>query len=179
MNSDTNNLYPVFICNFHTCNPKICTAQKLIKFKKAKEISVKQIQSQSIVLTPFSYTALSKEDKSLAQNYGLVGVDCSWNNIEGGSEALHKGIGRALPFLVAANPNNYGKPSKLSTLEAIAAALYILGAKQQSFDILNLVKWGNEFHKINQEYLERYSNAETSKEVVEMQTKIMDVLYKE
>ena len=126
MNSNTNNLYPIFICNFHTCNPKICTAQKLIKFKKAKEISVKQIQSQSIVLTPFSYTALSKEDKSLAQNYGLVGVDCSWNNIEGGSEALHKGIGRALPFLVAANPNNYGKPSKLSTLEAIAAALYIL-----------------------------------------------------
>ncbi|MHA1816848.1 MAG: DUF367 family protein, partial [Candidatus Heimdallarchaeaceae archaeon] len=150
---------------------------KIIISKKAKEIQIKQIRSQNIVLTPFSFTALSPEDRELALNNGLVGVDCSWNNIEGGEEALNRGTGRALPFLVAANPVNYGKPSKLSTLEAIAAALYILGDKMQSEEILSLVKWGNEFLKINKDYLDRYSKAKNSKEIVQIQTEIMDKLY--
>ncbi|MCK5304553.1 MAG: DUF367 domain-containing protein, partial [Candidatus Heimdallarchaeota archaeon] len=85
--------------------------------------------------------------------------------------------GRALPFLVAANPVNYGKPSKLSTLEAIASALYILGDKIQAKEILALVKWGDEFFKINKDYLKRYTEAKNSKEVVEAQTIIMDGLY--
>ena len=169
----------VFICNFHTCNPKICTAQKIVRSKKAVEIPIKQIRPHNIVLTPFSFIALSPEDREIAINSGLVGVDCSWNNIEGGDEALSRGTGRALPFLVAANPVNYGKPSKLSTLEAIAAALYILGDKKQSHEILSLVKWGNEFFKINQNYLERYSKAKNSTEVVEIQTEVMDSLYEQ
>ncbi len=177
MSSRNNKMIRVSICNFHTCNPKICTAQKIIRSKKAFEIQIKQIQSQSIVLTPFSFTAISIEDRELALRNGLIGVDCSWNNIEGGEEALSRGTGRALPFLVAANPVNYGKPSKLSTLEAIAAALYILGDRTQSEEILSLVKWGGEFLKINKKYLELYANAKSSKEVVEAQTNIMDELY--
>lgn len=177
MSSGNNKLIQVSICNFHTCNPKICTAQKIIRSRKAIEVQIKQIQSRSIVLTPFSFTALSIEDRDLALRNGLVGVDCSWNNIEGGEEALSRGTGRALPFLVAANPVNYGKPSKLSTLEAIAAALYILGDKMQAKEILSLVKWGDEFLKINKDYLKKYANAKSSKEVVEAQTIIMDELY--
>ncbi|MCK5410323.1 MAG: DUF367 family protein, partial [Candidatus Heimdallarchaeota archaeon] len=177
MSSRNNKLIQISICNFHTCNPKICTAQKIIKSRKAIEVQIKQIQSQSIVLTPFSFTALSIEDRELALRNGLVGVDCSWNNIEGGEEALSRGTGRALPFLVAANPVNYGKPSKLSTLEAIVAALYILGDKIQAKEILALVKWGDEFFKINKDYLKRYTEAKNSKEVVEAQTIIMDGLY--
>jgi len=149
----------------------------MIRFRKAKEIKIRQIRPKSIVLTPFSKIALSPLDRSYALQYGLVGVDCSWNNIKGGMEALTKGQGRALPFLVAANPINYGVPTKLSTLEAIGAALYILGVQEQAKDVFSLVKWGNEFLKINKPFLDAYSQAKDSKEVVAKQKIVMAELY--
>jgi pre-rRNA-processing protein TSR3 len=177
MNNMESQFIPVFICNFHTCNPKICTAIRVMKFKKAKEIYIKHIKPNSVVLSPFSNIALSPEDRDNAKKFGVIGVDCSWNDIEGGRKALEKGSGRALPFLVATNPTNYGDPSKLSTLEAIASALYILGATDQSKEILNLVSWGEEFMKINGEYLKSYSQAKNSKDVVKKQKEFMNRLY--
>ena len=177
MKSNSNGEIPVYICNFKTCNPKLCTAVRVLKFKKAKPISVNKIHSKYVVLTPFAEVALSPADYESASTSGLVGVDCSWNDIEGGKSALQKGIGRALPFLIAANPNNYGVPSKLSTLEALAAALFILGSEKQCLDILSLVSWGNEFLKINEEYLKKYSKCKNSIEVITRQNEIMNKLY--
>ena len=177
MNSSTKKGLRVFVCNLRTCNPKICTAARILRFDKAVEINSNKIRNTSIVLTPFSEIALSPADKDLAMKFGIVGVDCSWNDIETGKKILGKGKGRALPFLVAANPTNYGVPSKLSTLEAISASLIILGAKKQAMEILSLVKWGEEFYKVNKEYLDAYSKAKDSKEVVKIQTKIISNLY--
>jgi len=167
----------VYICNLHTCNPKICTAVRVIRFNKAKDISANNIKREHIVLTPFSETSLSRADRELIFKLGIVGVDCSWNDINNGKRILNKGTGRALPFLVAANPTNYGVPSKLSTLEAIAAALYIIGEKELSKEMLSIVKWGEEFYKINREYLEAYSNAKDSSEIIILQREIMSRLY--
>ena len=76
---------------------------------------------------------------------------------------------RALPYLVAANAVNFGKPFKLSTVEAFAAALYILGEKEQAALILNKFKWGHSFIELNAESLDRYSKAKNSTEVVRIQ----------
>jgi pre-rRNA-processing protein TSR3 len=73
---------------------------------------------------------------------------------------------RALPFVLAANPVNYGKPFQLSTVEAFAAALYILGEVRQAKKILGIYTWGPHFLELNREPLDDYRRARTSEEVI-------------
>ncbi len=86
---------------------------------------------------------------------------------------------RALPYLLAANPVNWGKPLMLSSVEALAATLYILGEKEQAHSILSKFTWGEQFIVLNQEPLDRYSECETSAEVVEVQADYVPQLRKD
>jgi pre-rRNA-processing protein TSR3 len=68
---------------------------------------------------------------------------------------------------------NYGTPTKLSTVEALAAALYIAGFSEEAERLLSKFKWGLGFIRLNQKYLNAYANAKDSAEVVELQRKFM------
>jgi pre-rRNA-processing protein TSR3 len=151
-------------------DPKKCSAKKLAKFGFVKlEKTIRKIPNNAILLNPFAEKSLSKEDLSKAEKNGILAVDCSWKNVEGVFQKLEKmHISRAIPFVLAANPVNYGKPFKLTTLEAFAAALYILDDIELSERILELYKWGPNFLVLNKEPLEAYRKAANSSEIIKI-----------
>jgi pre-rRNA-processing protein TSR3 len=149
-------------------DPKKCSAKKLNKFGFAKlENNIKKVPIKTILLNPFAEKSISREDFYIAIENGILAVDCSWKNAERSFDYLDKkNYSRALPYLVATNPVNYGKPFKLTTLEALAAALYILDVVDYSKEILNIYKWSPNFLELNKEPLEDYRKAKNSKEII-------------
>jgi pre-rRNA-processing protein TSR3 len=102
-------------------------------------------------------------------NYGLVAVDCSWQKVDAAFAMRMPGSGRRLPILLASNPTNYAKQSKLSSLEAMAAALYITGYIDLAKDLASVYKWGSTFLTLNHEPLESYSQANIPEEMAAAQ----------
>ena len=151
-------------------DPKKCSARKLHKFGFAKlETNIRKISKDKILLNPFAEKSFSREDADIARKHGILVVDCSWKNAEHSFEYLDKrNRSRALPFVVAANPVNYGKPFKLTTLEAFATALYILGENEKAKEILNLYNWGPHFLDLNKEPLGEYREAKNSTEIIKI-----------
>lgn len=160
----------VLIYHAKQCAPKACTATKLKKFGLAKVFYTPgKIPKDSIVLSPFSERVLSLEDRAHSSN-GLVALDCSWKHAEDVFANIKKPLHlRTLPLLVAANPVNYGKISKLSTVEALASALYILGETEHAKMLLSKFKWGQSFADLNKDLLESYSKAKTGTEIIAIQ----------
>lgn len=161
----------VSVYHAEQCDPKKCTTVKLQRQGKIKVVTkLTMLPKGALVLDPFSVKSVSYEDREIVEKNGIVGLDCSWNRIQK-SSIMFKGkkYHRSLPFLVAANPVNYGKPCKLSTAEAIAATFYIVGLKDNTVEIMSQFKWGPHFLKLNHELLEEYSSAKTSAEVVKIQ----------
>ena len=76
--------------------------------------------------------------------------------------------------MIAVNPVNYGKVLQLSTIEAFAAALYIIGYQQQSKEILQIYKWGPHFIELNKEPLTDYSQAKNSAEIIKIMEQYID-----
>ena len=166
----------ILIYHAKQCNPNACTGTKLKKMGLAKVFySPKKMPWGAIVLNPFSEKALSPEDRELIE-YGLVALDCSWKHAQEVFKRLRKPVqNRVLPLLVAANPINYGKISKLTTAEAISASLYILGFKEEAEEVMSKFKWGPQFITLNLELLNSYADAKNSKEILEIQQDYFDL----
>lgn len=126
---------------------------------------------------------ISKEDIPQIIKSGLGVVDCSWNEIIQHDSVPIKQLRcrthRLLPWLVAANQVNYGKPLHLNCAEAVIAGLWIAGFVDQAKELAEKLTYGEEFIRLNEEYMNKYMQCETSADVEKMQKDIIDNLQKE
>ena len=155
----------LYVVDFKMDSPKKCTAKKLVSLGIAKNIPIynKKILNSAIVLWPFAKTTLSPDDANRGETKGIVVIDTSWVFLESGYEKHYNfRYARNLPTLIAANSVSYGKVGRLSSAEAMAAALYIIGSKNKAMEILNKFRWGETFLSLNYEYLEQYSKKQNS-----------------
>ena len=140
---------------------------------------IRRLPKRGIILEPLCGKVLGPEDHDLIINGGsIVGLDCSWEQIEPSVEKVMRTTRlkpRMLPLLLAANPVNWGKPFKMTTAEAIAASLYLVGREEQARDLLSSFRWGEQFFKLNDEPLKAYSEAKTSQELVDLQFEFFDI----
>ena len=142
-------------------DPKKCTAAKLVKFGLAN--NVHKTSNKTLVLDPFAEKTLLNKDKKLIRS--VTGIDCSWSLADKTFVKKFTGIRRKLPPLFAGNPVNYSKLNKLTTVEAISAALYILGHQELSLKMLDKFKWGHTFYELNKELLDEYSKLESENKI--------------
>ncbi len=169
---------PVRITIYHAAqdDPKKNTALRLKRRGLARIVSkVRFLPKRAIVLNPFSEIAFSPADHERLEQFGIAALDCSWEHAQKVMGEHVRGTSRCLPVLIAGNPVNYGKLTKLSTVEAIAAALYIGGFSDEAHTILDIFPWGHTFFEINQTLLDSYTQAMNSAEIVEIQKRLLNV----
>jgi len=164
----------ITVYNARQCDHKKCTALKLEHHGLVRGVTqVRFLPKRAVVLNPFSETAFSPADRDRIENFGLAALDCSWEKAERFLSTHVRGTSRCLPVLIAGNPVNFGKPTKLSTLEALVAALFIAGFREQASELLAMYKWGHTFLELNREMLETYAGAKDSADVVELQSQFI------
>jgi pre-rRNA-processing protein TSR3 len=166
---------PLFIYHAQQDDPKKCTARRMKKFGLAAMYeTADRLPSGAILLDPTASKAIAPADRRMARK-GICVLDCTWGEVERIFPLLESKHmkGRALPYLLAANPVNYGKPFVLSSAEAFVAALYIIGYKEQASQVADKFKWGETFLTLNHEPLEAYSEAKDSADVIKVQGEFM------
>jgi pre-rRNA-processing protein TSR3 len=157
-------------------DPFKCTAAKLVKFGLIRE--VRYVRKDTLILNPLADILLSRKDLKISSS--ICAIDCSWKQARNISRYRHfgyRGIDRRLPLLLAANPINYAKVGLLSTAEALAGALYILGYRIAAEELMNKFRWGHTFLELNHDVLEDYANVENPKQIGELEQEYFPHLY--
>ena len=70
-----------------------------------------------------------------------------------------------VPYLVAANSVNYGRPWRLNCVEALAACFFICGHEDWAHEVLGHFSYGEPFLEINAQLLKRYAACTSEEEV--------------
>lgn len=111
-----------------------------------------------VIISPNAKHTISPADKELMEQFGAAVVECSWARVK---EVPWSKIGgkceRLLPYLVAANSVNYGKPWRLNCVEALGAAFCICGHPEWAEEVLSHFSYGKAFLEINSSLLKRYA----------------------
>ncbi|MCX8153996.1 MAG: DUF367 family protein [Candidatus Bathyarchaeota archaeon] len=167
--SQVDQLPKLTIYHANQCDPKRCTALKLKRHGLARLVTkIRYLPRRAVMLNPFAEIAFSPADRERIANFGLAALDCSWQHAEKVLARHAKGTARCLPILLAGNPVNFGKATKLSTAEALAAALYIAGFKVEAGKVLSVFIWGHTFFELNMAYLEDYAKAKDSEDIIKI-----------
>lgn len=142
------------------CDPKRCSGKRLMRLGLMRELHVGQ-KFQGVVVSPNGKTVCNPSDREILEQYGAAVVEASWNRI---SEVPFARIGgphnRLLPYLIAANQTNYGRPWRLNCVEALAACFWICGHREWAEDILSSFPYGQAFIDMNEAVLKRYAASE-------------------
>jgi pre-rRNA-processing protein TSR3 len=164
----------ITIYHANQCDPRRCTGLKLKRHGLARIVGkTRFLPKRATVLNPLSEIAFSRADRQRIVDFGVVALDCSWEHAAKVLSPHVRGTSRCLPVLIAGNPINFGKATKLTTAEAIAAALHISGFKQAAAQVLSIFKWGHSFLELNDDWLDAYANAKDSTEIVKIQARLL------
>jgi len=123
----------------------------------------------AITLTPYTVNVIAPTDRVIIEKRGVCVIDCSWRRRTPIQKASRTPTARRLPILYAGNPINYAKPYTLSSIEALAATLYITGYTETAEQLLSLYKWGHTFKQLNQHLLQAYQEAKTRQEILQIE----------
>ncbi|KAH0451276.1 hypothetical protein IEQ34_018575 [Dendrobium chrysotoxum] len=165
--------------DFGHCDIRKCTGRKLARFGLLKDSIQSLIECnffyfgadlrvnnafRGIVLSPVGTQCVSKEDHPLVKRQGLAVVDCSWVRLKD-VPFVKLRCPAPLPWLVAANPINYGRPCD--------------GEEETANLILGKFKWGHSFLSLNRHALSKngfglillkaYSKCENGSEIISVQ----------
>jgi pre-rRNA-processing protein TSR3 len=178
MRNNSKNRSVVTIYHADQCDRKKCTGIKTWRsYNKKKFPSINemrfinrfpQILRYSLVLNPLAERIICHADLPIFIKSGLTVLDCSWNHTEEifARKFIHL---RRLPWLVAANPTNYGKPEKLTSVEALAASFFLLRMERTAEELMSVFKWGKQFLTLNFNLLSDYAACNNTEEIKEIE----------
>ncbi|KAI1164178.1 hypothetical protein F5B18DRAFT_616297 [Nemania serpens] len=161
------------------CDPKRCSGKKLIRLGLMRDLHLGQ-RHNGVIITPNGKHTLSPADGELMDQFGAAVVECSWARTQ---EVQWNKVGgkceRLLPYLVAANSVNYGKPYRLNCVEALAASFYICGHPDWAEHVLRPFNYGESFLNINSKLLKKYAACEDEDAVKKTEKEWLERLERE
>lgn len=175
------------------CDPKRCSGKRLMRLGLLRPLQLGQ-RFAGVVVTPNATRVLSPADAALLVGpAGVAVVECSWARINevpwskvggggggvGAPDAASRSCERLLPYLVAANSVNYGKPLRLNCAEALAAAFAICGQPEWAERVLEPFSYGHAFLDINHDLLAAYAACSDETAVKRAEAEWMERLERE
>lgn len=146
-----------------THRPEVSWRRYFVSQVLTRRLATRTTDSQT---SPNAKQVVSPADRALLEQYGAAVVECSWVRVQ---EIPWSRIGgkceRLLPYLVAANPVNYGKPWRLNCVEALAACFCICGHEDWAEIVLQHFPYGKPFLEINSQLFKRYAACQNEEEV--------------
>lgn len=154
----------LFVRRLGDDDPKVCTGRRLLRLGLAREPPASWARGRGpVLLDPYSPRPLGRWDRSVAERGGVLAIDCSWNRLsDAGRFDLDRGnrlLRRRLPWLLAANPQHFGRPTELNTAEALTAALWLLGETERARALIAPFPGGRGFVPLNADGLRDYGEA--------------------